>query len=126
MLGELTWRSCVNPSEEGRQKLHAVVGISLTSTALLHGGVQHIHAHTQVGSVIRNPEVQNLVPALLGAIERPNDRTRECLDTLLDTVFVNTVDAASLALIVPVLNRALRERTTEIKKKVRIEFLVAE
>jgi hypothetical protein len=71
----------------------------------------------QVGSVIRNPEVQNLVPALLAAIERPNDNTRECLDTLLDTVFVNTVDAASLALIVPVLNRALRERTTEIKKK---------
>lgn len=70
-----------------------------------------------MGSVIRNPEVQNLVPALLGAIERPNDRTRDCLDTLLDTVFVNTVDAASLALIVPVLNRALRERTTEIKKK---------
>jgi hypothetical protein len=73
----------------------------------------------QVGQVIRNPEVQNLVPALLAAITRPNDHMRACLDILLDTVFVNTVDAASLALIVPVLNRALRERSTELKKKVR-------
>lgn len=67
--------------------------------------------------MIRNPEVLQLVPSLLGAITRPNDNTKACLDTLLDTVFVNTVDAASLALIVPVLNRALRERTTELKKK---------
>ena len=73
----------------------------------------------QVGQVIRNPEVQTLVPSLLGAITRPNDNTRACLDILLDTVFVNTVDAPSLALIVPVLNRALRERSTELKKKVR-------
>ena len=39
--------------------------------------------------------------------------------SMVDTVFVNTVDAPSLALIVPVLNRALRERSTELKKKVR-------
>jgi hypothetical protein len=71
----------------------------------------------QVGGVIRNPEIQTLVPVLLAAITTPNEHTKTCLDTLLDTVFVNTVDAASLALIVPVLNRALRERSTELKKK---------
>ena len=71
----------------------------------------------QVGSVIRNPEVAALVPALLAAISEPNKNTRATLDTLLDTVFINTVDAASLALIVPVVNRGLRERAGDTKKK---------
>jgi len=70
-----------------------------------------------VGSVIRNPEVALLVPKLLAAIAEPNAHTRGTLDTLLDTVFINTVDAASLALIVPVVNRGLRERAGDTKKK---------
>lgn len=71
----------------------------------------------QVGSVIRNPEVAVLVPALLAAIADPSKATRKTLDTLLDTVFINTVDAASLALIVPVVNRGLRDRLGDTKKK---------
>jgi hypothetical protein len=70
-----------------------------------------------VGSVIRNPEVAVLVPKLLAAIADPNLHTKGTLDTLLDTVFINTVDAASLALIVPVVNRGLRERAGDTKKK---------
>ncbi len=46
--------------------------------------------------MIRNPEVQGLVPALLKAIADPNAHTRPALDALLETVFVNTIDAASL------------------------------
>ena len=71
----------------------------------------------KVGGVVRNPEILRLVPALLAAITSPNEKTHPCLDTLLETVFVNTVDAPSLALIVPVLHRGLRERSTEVKKK---------
>ncbi len=41
--------------------------------------------------MIRNPEVQGLVPVLLRGIANPNERTKECLDTLLDMTFVNTV-----------------------------------
>ena len=37
----------------------------------------------QIGSVIRNPEVQALVPHLLAAIAEPNVHTRACLDVLL-------------------------------------------
>jgi len=70
-----------------------------------------------VGGVIRNPEIQALVPTLLDALSNPTERTPTCMDTLLETTFVNSVDAPSLALIVPVLLRALRERTTELKKK---------
>lgn len=50
----------------------------------------------EVGSVIRNPEVGRLVPTLLSAVADPNKNNKVALDTLLSTVFINTVDAASL------------------------------
>jgi hypothetical protein len=39
------------------------------------------------------------------------------VQVLLDTVFINTVDAASLALIVPVVARGLRDRSGDAKRK---------
>jgi hypothetical protein len=70
-----------------------------------------------VGSVIRNPEIAALVPCIMEAIIDPNDKTNICLDTLLETTFVNSVDAPSLALMVPIITRGLRERKTDLKKK---------
>lgn len=67
--------------------------------------------------MIRNAEVQELVPALLAAIADPNTKAKPALDTLLTTEFVNAVDAASLALIVPVVHRGLRDRSGDVKKK---------
>jgi hypothetical protein len=58
--------------------------------------------------VIRSPEMAALVPALLAAIADPNASTRTCLDTLLDTTFINTIDAPSLSLVVPVVHRCAR------------------
>jgi hypothetical protein len=55
----------------------------------------------EVGSVIRNPEVARLVPALLAAVADPTRSNKACLETLLNTVFVNTVDAASLVSAAP-------------------------
>ena len=71
----------------------------------------------QVGSVIRNPEVSQMVPVLLAAIGDPNASGKAALDILLSTTFVNTVDAASLALIVPVVHRGLRDRSGDVKKR---------
>ncbi|KAL6771130.1 hypothetical protein ACKKBF_B34035 [Auxenochlorella protothecoides x Auxenochlorella symbiontica] len=71
----------------------------------------------EVASVIRNPEVKRLVPTLLAALGDPNKHTRKMLDMLLSTVFVNTVDAASLALIMPVVQRGLKDRSGDIKKR---------
>jgi hypothetical protein len=65
----------------------------------------------QVGSVIRNPEIAKLVPMLLAAIADPAANNKHALDTLLATVFVNTVDAPSLALLIPVVHRSLRDRS---------------
>ncbi|KAI8814624.1 armadillo-type protein [Cladochytrium replicatum] len=69
------------------------------------------------GEVIKNPEIQALVPTLLGALVDPNSKTSGALSALLETAFVHYIDSPSLALVVPILQRGLKERSTDIKKK---------
>ncbi|GJN23498.1 hypothetical protein PR202_gb11149 [Eleusine coracana subsp. coracana] len=71
----------------------------------------------EVGSVIKNPEISALVPILLSALTDPNNHTKHSLDILLQTTFINSIDAPSLALLVPIVHRGLRERGVETKKK---------
>ncbi|KAK9866109.1 hypothetical protein WJX84_009505 [Apatococcus fuscideae] len=71
----------------------------------------------QIGSVIQNPEVQQLVPQLMQAITNPAKHAKDTLNVLLNTTFINTVDAASLALITPVISRGLRDRSGDTKKR---------
>ncbi|URD74488.1 hypothetical protein MUK42_09064 [Musa troglodytarum] len=71
----------------------------------------------QVGSVIKNPEISALVPTLLMGLTDPNEYTKHSLDILLQTTFINSVDAPSLALLVPIVHRGLRERSADTKKK---------
>ncbi|GFR94655.1 GCN1 general control of amino-acid synthesis 1-like 1 [Elysia marginata] len=70
----------------------------------------------QIGSVIRNPEIQAIVPNLLEALQEPTRKTTICLEKLLQTKFVHFVDAPSLALIMPVIQRAFQDRTTDTRK----------
>ena len=57
-----------------------------------------------------------LVPSLLAGLSDPNNKATTCLKLLLETEFVHVVDAPSLALIMPLLQRALQLRSTESKK----------
>ncbi|KAF8161530.1 armadillo-type protein [Crassisporium funariophilum] len=70
----------------------------------------------QFGEVISNPEIQNLVPVLLKALVDPS-KTPNALASLLKTSFMHYIDHSSLALVVPILERGLRERGADTKKK---------
>lgn len=69
-----------------------------------------------IGSVIKNPEIQAIVPVLLRALEDPANKTSACLQSLLETKFVHFIDAPSLALIMPVVQRAFIMRSPETRK----------
>lgn len=70
----------------------------------------------QIGSVIKNPEIQELVPVLLEGLSDPSNKAQVCLQALLETEFVHVIDSPSLALIMPTLKRTLEVRSTETKK----------
>ncbi|KAI0343486.1 ARM repeat-containing protein [Trametopsis cervina] len=70
----------------------------------------------QFGEVISNPEIQSLVPIFLKAMVDPS-KTPNALTALLKTSFMHYIDHSSLALVVPIIERGLRERSAETKKK---------
>ncbi|GAA5827172.1 hypothetical protein JCM11251_001152 [Rhodosporidiobolus azoricus] len=69
------------------------------------------------GEVVTNPEIQEMTNILLDALIDPARKTAKALDTLLTTTFAHFIDASSLALLVPILDRGLRERSADIKRK---------
>ena len=71
-----------------------------------------------IGKVIQNPEIQLIVAVLMPALTDSINITflTKALQTLMETSFVHSVDAASLALIMPIIRRGLRARTTVLKK----------
>ena len=69
-----------------------------------------------LASVIRNPETVKLKPFLLNALKDP-EKVEACLDEIMDCTFVNSIDKESLALMVPVVFRAMREGNADLKQK---------
>ena len=59
-------------------------------------------------SCVQNSETQKLKPLLIEAYINP-DRTLHCVEELMSTTFVNAMDGTSLAFIMPLLLRALKD-----------------
>jgi len=66
----------------------------------------------QVGETIQNPEVRSLAPTLLDAISNTSAEPKKALDAVLGTTFINTVDSASLALLVPIIERGMKSQVS--------------
>jgi hypothetical protein len=70
----------------------------------------------EISTVVRNPEISSISSVLLKALTDPADCTIKALETLIETEFLHAIDAPSLALIVPILHRGLRDRGATTKR----------
>eukprot|EP00929_Paragymnodinium_shiwhaense_P086899 TRINITY_DN47277_c0_g2_i1.p1 TRINITY_DN47277_c0_g2~~TRINITY_DN47277_c0_g2_i1.p1 ORF type:complete len:2755 (+),score=912.30 TRINITY_DN47277_c0_g2_i1:113-8377(+) len=74
----------------------------------------------RIGSIITSPELRALAPELIEALTdgaQFEHITKRVLNQLLSTSFVHHIDAPSLSLVCPLVQRALKERTAEMKRK---------
>lgn len=71
----------------------------------------------QITTVIKNPEVLAIAPTIMAALSDPANKTSACLEALLQTAFVHVIDAPSLAVLMPVLQRALVDRASDTKMR---------
>lgn len=75
------------------------------------------HVIKPICQCVKNAEVLSMLALVIDAIRNPQKDTENCLDRLMETTFVNSMDAPSLAVILPVIMRGLREPSFPIKKK---------
>lgn len=71
----------------------------------------------RVAGVVSNPEIKEQVENIFNAMRSPSTEVENALDALLYTRFVNVVDPASLALIIPVLSRGLSGQVRNTRPK---------
>ena len=70
----------------------------------------------QICKVIKNPEISSISPILLKALTDPSNETISALEALIETEFLHSIDSPSLALLIPVLHRGLRDRSAKTKR----------
>lgn len=66
-----------------------------------------ISAVSKIGSVIKCPEVADLLDVIIKALGDTERYLNQCLDALLSTSFVHAIDAPSLSLLVPLVDVGL-------------------
>ena len=73
-------------------------------------------ALNHVAAVVKNPEIQQISPSILDALSHRAEETKKTLQLLLKTRFVHMIDAASLALLMPILENSFKDRSAEVRK----------
>ncbi|KAG2201953.1 hypothetical protein INT47_000492 [Mucor saturninus] len=71
---------------------------------------------THTTALLDNKDIERFIPAVIDCINKP-ESVPEIIHQLGATTFVQEVDSGTLALMVPLLSRGLRERQTSIKRK---------
>ena len=66
-----------------------------------------IEAIEKIGSVIKCPEVGDMLEVIIKALSNSRVHLNEALNLLLETSFVHAIDAPSLSLLVPLLDNGL-------------------
>jgi len=66
-----------------------------------------IEAIKKIGSVIKCPEIGDMLEAIVNALANTNTHLNYALKLLLETSFVHAIDAPSLSLLVPLLDAGL-------------------
>eukprot|EP00931_Biecheleriopsis_adriatica_P009247 TRINITY_DN11032_c0_g1_i1.p1 TRINITY_DN11032_c0_g1~~TRINITY_DN11032_c0_g1_i1.p1 ORF type:complete len:1392 (+),score=339.87 TRINITY_DN11032_c0_g1_i1:522-4178(+) len=72
----------------------------------------------EIGKMVRNAEVRELSEDVVKAVADPANQkyTQDVLAKLGSTTFMNYIDAASLALLIPIMNRGMKEREQKSRK----------
>lgn len=71
---------------------------------------------TKVCHVVGNADIEPFIPALISCLANPTE-VAECTHKLASTTFVKTVEAPALAIMEPLLQRALKEGKTAVKRQ---------
>ncbi|GAB9465141.1 Elongation factor 3 [Globisporangium polare] len=70
----------------------------------------------KVCHVVGNQDIEPFIPALISCLANPTE-VAECTHKLASTTFVKTVEAPALAIMEPLLQRALKEGKTAVKRQ---------
>ena len=76
-----------------------------------------LKAISKIGSVIKCPEIAELLDIIIKALGNSNDYLLNCLDALLETSFVHSIDAPSLSLLIPLVDIGLQTQDNACKQK---------
>lgn len=76
-----------------------------------------ITALNQLCKAIRNPILSGLSKKIILALQDPANHTHDCLSAITTLRFEHYIDAASLSLIMPILERGLNSRSSEARKQ---------
>ena len=116
-LGAVTWlgsMACLAPKVL-TPALPRIIPALIVALTDAHEKV-HLAAHhalaVKYAAIIRSPEIKAALPAILRALSDPPRFASACLGDIIGTSFCHAVDGPSLALLEPLLARALRERGT--------------
>jgi len=66
---------------------------------------------------IENVDIKPIIPAMIEGYIYPSTKTEHALEKLASTPFVNDIDIPTLALLIPMLVRAMREKKVVLQRK---------